>query len=73
MLLLGFFSDDDEAEKRQRRRLHWVRSWIAHIDWRGAYHLLVREIALEGKIAYCEFFRMTKGQFHVLVDRMLAI
>ena len=70
LLLLDLLSDDDEAEKQQRRRVNWVRLWIARREQRGAYHLLVRELALEDEAAYRDFFRMTKSQFRALVDRI---
>ena len=70
LLLLDLLSEDDEHEKKRRNRVQWVKPWIARRVERGAYHLLVRELALEDEIAYREFFRMTKEQFKVLGDKI---
>ena len=61
LLLLDLLSEDDEEQIKPCKRIHWVRPWIVRKEQRGAYHLLVRELALGDETVYCNFFRTTKA------------
>jgi hypothetical protein len=73
LLLLDLLSEDDEEQIKPRKRIHWVRPWIARREQRGVYHLLVRELALEDETAYRDFFRTTKAQFQFLAHKIACL
>ena len=61
----------DENEKRpKRKRKVYVRDWIARRLERGVYHQLVRELEVEDRNAYQNFFRLSKEQFWFIVEKV---
>ena len=57
----GHFEEEDVS--RSRERVFWTRSWIRRREERGAYHQLIREIAVENAPAFARYFRMDKEKF----------
>lgn len=47
-----------------------MRDWITLREERGIYHQLVKELETGNRVAYKEFFRMTKQQFCFLVEKV---
>ena len=45
LLLMDSFEEEDVL--RSRERVIWTRSWIRRREERGAYHQLIRELAVE--------------------------
>lgn len=74
LLLIGIIDimmeeeEDDIVKKRDR--IHWVRSWIARREERGAFHQLVKELVIEDSAGYREFFRVNSQQFQFLLDKI---
>ena len=68
LLLMDSFEEEDVL--RSRERVIWTRSWIRRREERGAYHQLIREIAVEDAPAFARYFRMDKEKFNDLVGRI---
>lgn len=64
--------EEDENFKKKRARIHWVRSWIARREERGAFHQLVKELVVEDSAGYREFFRLNSQQFQFLLDKIAS-
>ena len=67
LLLMDSFEED---VLRSRERVVWMRSWIRRREERGAYHQLIRELAVEDAPAFARYFRMDKEKFNDLVGRI---
>ena len=63
-------SFEEEDVLRSRERVIWTRSWIRRREERGAYHQLIRELAVEDAPAFVRYFRMDKEIFNDLVGRI---
>ena len=63
-------SFDEEDVLISRERVFWTRSWIRRREKSGAYHLLIRELAVEDAPAFAPYFRMDKENFNDLVGRI---
>ena len=68
LLLMDSFEEEDVL--RSRERVIWTRSWIRRREERGAYHQLIRELAVEDAHAFPRYFRMDKEKFNDLVGRI---
>ena len=68
LLLTDSFEEEDVL--RSRERVIWTRSWIRRREERGAYHQLIRELAVEDAPAFTRYFRMDKEKFNDLVGRL---
>ena len=68
LLLMDSFEEEDVL--RSRERVIWTRSWIRRREERGAYHQLIRELAVEDAPAFARYFRMDKEKFNDLVGRL---
>ena len=68
LLLMDSFEAEDVL--RSRERVVWTRSWIRRREERGAYHQLIRELAVEDTPAFARYFRMDKEKFNDLVGRI---
>ena len=62
------FEEDDVL--RCRKRVIWTRSWIRRREERGAYHQLIRELAVEDAPAFARYFPMDKEKFNDLVGHI---
>ena len=62
LLLMDSFEEEDVL--RSRKRVIWTRSWIRRREERGAYHQLIRELAVEDAPAFARYFRMDKKKFN---------
>ena len=65
LLFLDLLNEEEESCRKKRKRVKWVRSWLARREDRGIFHVLVRELAVEDETAYRNFFRVDKDQFSV--------
>ena len=63
-ILLLMDSLEEEDVLRSRERVIWTRSWIRRREERGAYHQLIRELAVEDAPAFARYFRMDKEKFN---------
>ena len=54
LLLMDSFEEGDVLKSRER--VIWTRSWIRRREERGAYHQLIRELAVEDAPAFAAFF-----------------
>ena len=64
-------SFEEEDVLRSRERVIWTeRSWIRRREEKGAYHQLIRELAIEDTPAFAGYFRMAKEKFNDLVGRI---
>ena len=70
VLFLTLFAEEEENRPKKRNRKQYVREWIARREERGIYHQLVKELEVEDHAAYQNFFRLTKGQFLFLVEKL---
>ena len=61
LLLMDSFEEEDVL--RSREKVIWTRSWIRRREERGAYHQLIRELAVEDAPAFARYFRMEKEKF----------
>ena len=61
---------DDKTNKEEKNRSTWVRPSLARREERRFYHQLLSEISVEDTAAFHELLRVTKTQFHVLVDTL---
>ena len=68
LLFIDLLSEEDEEPKKRRKRINWVRPWLARREQRGIYHLLVKELILEDETSYRDFFRTNIEQFQFLID-----
>ena len=59
-----------QGKEEEKKRTTWVRPWLARRKERGFYHQLVTEISVEDVPAFREILRVTKTQFHGLVDTL---
>ena len=62
------FEEDDVL--RSHERVVWTRSWIRRREKSGAYHQLIRELAVEDAPAFAPYFRLDKENFNDLVGRI---
>ena len=67
---LSFLLEEEAQQPRKRSRKVYMRDWIALREERGIYHQLVKELETGDRVAYKEFFRMTKQQFCFLVEKV---
>ena len=67
---LSFLLEEEAQQPRKRSRKVYMRDWIALREERGIYHQLVKELETGNRVAYKEFFRMTKQQFCFLVEKV---
>ena len=71
LLFLDLLNEEEESCRKKRKRVKWVRSWLAAPEKnRGIFHVLVRELAVEDETAYRNFFRVDKDQFQFLLDKI---
>ena len=70
LLFLDLLNEEEESCRKKRKRVKWVRSWLARREDRGIFHVLVRELAVEDETAYRNFFRVDKDQFQFLLDKI---
>ena len=68
LFLMDSFKEEDVL--RSCERVIWTRSWIRRREERGAYHQLIRELAVEDAPAFARYFRMDKEKFNDLVGRI---
>ena len=68
LLLMDSFEEEDVL--RSRERVIWTRSWIRRREERGAYHQLIRELAVEDAPAFARYFHLDKEKFNDLVGRL---
>ena len=68
-LFLTLFVEEENRPKK-RNRQQYVRDWIARREERGIYHQLVKELEVQSCCVPRDFFRLTKGQFLFLVERL---
>ena len=68
LLLMDSFEEEDVL--RSHERVIWTRSWIRRREERGAYHQLIRELAVEDAPALARYFRINKEKFNDLVGRI---
>ena len=54
LLLMDSFEEGDVLKSRER--VIWTSSWIRRREERGAYHQLIRELAVEDAPAFAAFF-----------------
>lgn len=69
-IFILLFDDEKKTKKEKKKRSTWIRPWLARREERGFYHQLLREISVEDSAAFHELLRVTKTQFHVLVDTL---
>ena len=69
-IFILLFDDEKKTKKEEKKRSTWIRPWLARREERGFYHQLLREISVEDSAAFHELLRVTKTQFHVLVDSL---
>ena len=70
LLILSLLLDEEGERPKKRNRKIYMRNWISRREDRGVYHQLVKELEVGDSVAYKEFFRMTKQQFSVLVEKI---
>ena len=70
VLFLTLFAEEEENRTKKRNRKQYVREWIARREERGIYHQLVKELEVQSCCVPRDFFRLTKGQFLFLVERL---
>ena len=73
LLILSLLLDEEGERPKKRNRKISMRNWISRREDRGVYHQLVKELEVGDSVAYKEFFRMTKQQFSVLVEKILPL
>ena len=64
------FDEKRKTKKEEKKRSTWVRPWLERRKERGFYHQPLSEISVEDTPAFHELLRVTKTQFHVLVDTL---
>ena len=69
-IFILLFDDKKKTKKEEKKTSTWVRPWLARREEGGFYHQLLSEISLEDTAAFHELLRVTKTQFHVLVDTL---
>ena len=69
-IFILLFDNEKKTKKEKKKRSTWIRLWLARREERGFYHQLLREISVEDSAAFHELLRVTKTQFHVLVDTL---
>ena len=69
--LMDSFEEEDVL--RSRERVIWMRSWIRRREESGAYHQLIRELAVEDAPAFVPYFHMDKENFNDLVGILASI
>ena len=69
-LCLGLLLEEEEERPRKRNRQVYMRNWISRREERGVFHQLVKELEVGDAVAYKDFFRMTKNQFALLVEKV---
>ena len=67
---LSFLLEEEAQQPRKRSRKVYMRDWTALREERGIYHQLVKELEMGDRVAYKEFFRMTKQKFCFLVEKV---
>ena len=67
---LSFLLEEEAQQPCKRSRKVYMRDWTALREERGIYHQLVKELEMGDRVAYKEFFRMTKQKFCFLVEKV---
>ena len=70
LVFLDLLLEEGESQPEKKHRKVYAREWILRREEKGVFHQLVGELEVEDPLAYRNFFRVSKSQFHFLVDRV---
>ena len=62
---------DDEAPMMLERQV-WCRQWLLRRTERGAYHMIFKQLAVEGTPGFAEYMRMPHAKFVALVEAVAS-
>ena len=70
VVLLGLLADKEPKNRQKCKKREPTRQWIRRREERGAVHHLIKEITVEDKKGYQNFFRLSQDQFQFVADKI---
>ncbi len=70
VLCLDLLHEEEEKRPPKKKRKVYMRDWISRREERGISHQLVKKLEAGDAVAYKDFFRMSREQFSILLEKV---